>query len=405
MRCDVLIIGGGPAGSALARQLALAGVDVLVADKKEFPRDKPCGEFLSPECQPYLEAIGLGTLLTDLGAHRVAGIRIHAAGRTATGRFVAWPPRGAGSFGFGIRRSRFDDALLRAARAAGARLATRLEFIALRRDAGGAVVGADLRGADGAPVAVTARWVVGADGVFSRTARELGVHRPLAWLQQVALASHFVGVPCRPLAEVHLLHSGFFAATTVDQEVFSINLVLPRARFRARSTADWDDFVARHAAIAAPDLAARLASARRLGPWKGLGPLAHRPTRITDRGAALVGDAAGYLDPLTGEGIYFALFGARALGEALLPALANPRGAAAALQNYSRRHHRELAPRCFLAGLLQRGLRHPWVASLLLRGLARWPRLADLLVTMSGDSIHPRDLWRPSFWRQFVRSA
>jgi flavin-dependent dehydrogenase len=405
MRCDVLIIGGGPAGSALARQLALAGVDVLLADKKEFPRDKPCGEFLSPECQPYLEAIGLGTLLADLGAHRVAGIRMHAAGRAATGRFVAWPPRGAGSFGFGIRRSRFDDALLRAARAAGARVATRLEFVALRRGADGVVIGADLRGPDGAPAAVTARWVIGADGVFSRVARELGEHRPIAWLQQVALASHFAGVPGRPLAEVHLLHSGFFAATTVDEQVFSVNLVLPRTRFRTRTAADWDAFVGQHAAIAAPDLAARLAAGRRLGPWQGLGPLAHRPARVIARGAALVGDAAGYLDPLTGEGIYFALFGARALGEALLGALADPRRSAAALRSYARRRHREVAPRCFLAGLLQRGLRHPAISSLFLRGLARWPHLADLLVTMSGDSIHPRDLWRPSFWRQFGRTA
>ncbi|MBL8733342.1 MAG: NAD(P)/FAD-dependent oxidoreductase [Planctomycetes bacterium] len=405
MQCDVLIVGGGPAGSTLARQLALAGIDVLVVDKKAFPRDKPCGEFLSPECQPYLEGLGLGSLLSDLGAQRVQGMRICGKGLVAAGRFASLPQRGDRSAGFGIRRARFDDALLTAAQAAGARVQTRCEFVNLRRGAADRVVGADLRTSDGAPIEVAARWVVGADGVFSRVAKDLDVQRPLRWLQQVALTSHFAGVPAAPTAEVHLLHSGFFAAVTVDDGIFSVNLVLPRERYRSRRTADWDEFVMQHAADTDPEFAARLALAKRLAPWKGIGPLAHTTTRVSVPGAVLVGDAAGYVDPLTGEGIYFALFGARALGDALLEALATPRDADRALRGYARRRHRELAPRLFLAKVLQRGLRHPFVVSTFLRGLARWPRLADLLVTMSGDSIHPRELWRPGFWRQFRRAA
>lgn len=404
MHADVLVIGGGPAGSMLARQLALAGIDTVLVDKQRFPRDKPCGEFLSPECQPYLTALGLGSLLQDLGAHAIAGMHIHGAGFAATGRFVATAERAESRTGYGVRRLVLDDALLRAARDAGARVHTRHEFLALERDADGAIVGARLRGDGGDPILCRARWVVGADGVHSRVAGDLGVRRPLRWLQQIALVAHFDGVTRETFAEVHLLRAGFFAATSVDDGSLGLNLVLPRKCFRERTAADWDEFVAAHAA-AAPALAARLVGARRLAPWRGIGPLAFRSSRVAVPGAALVGDAAGYVDPLTGEGLFFAMFGARVLGEALQEALASPSRAKAAMRRYASRRGHELAPRMFLSKLLQRGLRHPWVVAAFLRGLTRWPRLADLLVTMSGDSIHPRDLWRPTFWREFGRSA
>ncbi|MCB9878597.1 MAG: NAD(P)/FAD-dependent oxidoreductase [Planctomycetes bacterium] len=399
MKCDVLIVGAGPAGSALARQLALAGLDVVLADKKAFPRFKPCGEFLSPQCQPLLERLGLGELLSDLGAHRVRGMRLHAGAAAADGAFRALVGRPAPDHGFGVRREQFDHALVRAAQAAGARFLPQHAFAELLRDESGRVDGVRFDLPDGDAVTWHARYTIGADGVHSRVAHALGVQQPIRWLQQVALVAHFRGVPRREAAEVHLLHSGFFAATTVDDDLFGVNLLLPRAELTARTTPDWDSFVAERLA-AAPRLADRLRGAERVARWRGIGPLAFTTSAQTVPGGALVGDAAGYVDPLTGEGIYFALFGARALGDALERVFAGA-DERPSLETYQRQRRAEVGPRLCAAKLLQRGLRSPTVVRRFLGAVQRWPAFADLVVTFSGDTVHPRELWRPAFWRAF----
>lgn len=400
VRRDVLILGAGPAGSALARRLARAGFAVELADRKNFPRDKPCGEFLSPECVPLLAQLGLEEQLTKLGPRLVRGMRIHGYGREAVGHFRRLGDRPESArCGLGIRRTQFDAMLLDGAVQAGASWLPRHEFVALRRDANGRVVGATLRDPDGALRECEARWVIGADGVHSRVARELGVQRRTPWLDQFALVAHYEDVCPLPTAEVHLFAGGFFAATTVDAGLFSVNLVVPRSTLRNRGV-DWDTFVAAHAARA-PAFAARLATARRTTPWRGIGPLAYTTSTQTFPGCALVGDACGYVDPLTGEGIYFALYGARALGDALAAALHDPAHEAERLAGYRAARQREVGPRLAAAAALQRAIRHPRLVASFLRAAARWPAVADLVVTLTGDTVHPRDLLRPSFWRAF----
>lgn len=400
MRCDVLVLGAGPAGSALANRLAQDGFDVRLVDRKEFPRDKPCGEFLSPQCRPHLEALGLGPALAALGPKLVRGMQLHGYGRKAVGLF-----RGVGTHaimatrGFGIRRSRLDAAMVEAAVRSGARFLPRHELAHLLRD-GDRVVGAALRIGDGSVETCRARWVVGADGVHSRTARLLGVQRAMPWLDQFALVAHYRGVEPRQCAEVHLFPGGFFAATTVDQGEFSVNLVVPRRTLRQRAAPDWDAFVASHY-DRAPSFGERLLGARRTSPWRGVGPLAFETTRQVESGAALVGDACGYVDPLTGEGVYFALFGARALGDALTQAMHHPAREQAALAGYVAARQREIVPRLRASRALQRALQHPWLVRHFLAATARWPAFADLVVTLTGDAAHPRDLLRPSFWRSF----
>jgi flavin-dependent dehydrogenase len=401
MHCDVLVLGAGPAGSALANQLARGGFDVLLADKKAFPREKPCGEFLSPACTPYLEALGLQQPLAALGPRLVRSMQLHGYGALAHGHFRPVGTQAAtAGIGFGVQRTRFDHLVLAAAERAGARWLPRHACVSLQRDANGRVIGAMLRDASGALRSCRARWVVGADGVHSLVARTLGVQRPTPWLDQFALVAHFAGVQPQPAAEVHLFPGGFFAATTVDAGVFSVNLIVPRCTLRDRGAADWDTFVAGHF-DRAPAFARRLAGGQRLQPWRGIGPLAYTTRRQTFAGAALVGDACGYVDPLTGEGIYFALFGARALGCALTEALHDPSRATPALAAYADRRRREVGPRLWAAAALQRALRHPWLVRTFLQAAARWPSLADLVVTLTGDAAHPRDLLRPSFWRDF----
>lgn len=401
---DVLIVGAGPAGSSLATHLARRGFAVELCDRRAFPRPKPCGEFLGPQCAPYLRELGVDDRLLARGMRLVHGLALHGFGQEAAGTFLDGPSTApAPRHGFGIRREVLDQHLLDGARAAGVHCAERTTFAGLLTDASGRVLGASLCGPDGRRD-MRARLTVAADGLRSPIAQALGWRRPLAWLDRFALTSHFANVTAQAVGEVHLFDGGYFAATAVDDGLFGVNLVLDRAALRCRR-GDWDAFVAERLALV-PAFAARLAPGRRVAPWRGTGPLACSTRRQIAPGVALVGDAAGYVDPLTGEGIYFALWGARRLATAVGAALAAPRHERAELAAYALDRRREIGPRLFLARLLQRGLCHPVVCRQFLRACAALPALCDLLVTMTGGTLHPRDLLRPGAWRALrCRSA
>src|SRR2546423_3052478 len=155
MTPDVLVVGGGPAGSSVAWALASAGVRVTVLDRARFPRDKPCSEYMSPEASRLLAAMGALAAVEASGAARLAGMRVRAPdGTTFTGAFDgAHPYRGFRSHGLALRRMVLDAILLARARAAGAVVEEGVRVTDLVRDARGrrAVRGVRTLDASGAP--------------------------------------------------------------------------------------------------------------------------------------------------------------------------------------------------------------------------------------------------------------
>jgi flavin-dependent dehydrogenase len=401
-RVDVVIVGGGPAGASCAVRLGRAGLRVVLLEKKRFPRFKPCGEFMSPECLPILAELGVDPGLRGLGARQVGGMDLHGYGHTSRGTFVdVGRARAPFAYGWAVRRERFDAVLLDAARAqAGVEVREQAEVGDLLRAADGSVCGVHVREA-GRVRELHARLVIGADGLRSKVARALGVQRSVPWLDKLALTTRYAGVPAKECAEVHFFPGGYFAATTVDDGQFSLNLVIDRAAVHDR-VGDWDAFLANYL-DRVPRLRDRLPGAERVEPVRGCGPLAMRTTAQFAAGVALVGDACGYVDPVTGEGIFFALRGAQLLAPAAVAALADPRPDWRALRAYGRGRRAEFVPRMAMAKLLQRGLRHPWLAERVLALLAARPRLTDLLVAVTGDYVGARELLRPSVWWRALR--
>ncbi|MEZ5990143.1 MAG: FAD-dependent oxidoreductase [Planctomycetota bacterium] len=389
---DVVVVGGGPAGSHLALRLARAGTRVALVEARRFPRAKPCGEFLSPACVPLLDELGLFDGLREAGAARVQGMRLLGFGRAAEGRFVPGGGREVpGGSGWAIRREVLDEQALRAALARpevtgfeGRGVAGLVTY----RD--GRVEGVRLAGRDGE--VLRAAWVVGADGLRSKVATELGAARPLPWLEKFAIVARFDGVAPAPTAEVHFFPEGYFAATPIDAGGFTVNLVIDRKDLRRGLPAEaqllsWVD-------RAPPSPHAWRPPAGRAGPVDRA--LARRTRRQVFDGAVLVGDAAGYVDPVTGEGLFLAMKGAELLAGSLAAAAADRRSDAEALRGYARARRRELAPRCRLAEWMQRGMRRPWLVKGFLAVLARRPRLADLLVSVTGDYLRVGDLLSPA---------
>jgi len=403
-RFDVAVVGAGPAGSTTALRLARAGFSVALLDAQRFPRFKPCGEFMSPEVLPMLAEIGVRDELAVAGAREGRGMLLHGHGRRVQGRFVDVGGASAPfDHGWAVRRELFDAALVRAAQGAGVELLEGRRVTGLLRGAGGEVEGVECACNAREAVRIRARFVVGADGVRSRVATELGVRRETPWLRKIALVTRYSEVPWGDRAEVHLLERGFFAVAPVDGGDVSLNLVLDAAEYE-RTGLPRDELL-EHWLLRTPALGERILRGRRVDPVRGTGAMAMSTTRQTFDGAALVGDASGYVDPITGEGIYFALKGAELLSHSLVNALRRGRTDAQALRPYLAGRRREIAPRIAFSLLLQRGLRHPALVGAAFRVLAARPRLVDTLVSVTGDYVPLRELARPSvWWRALGRS-
>ncbi|MEW6071277.1 MAG: NAD(P)/FAD-dependent oxidoreductase [Planctomycetota bacterium] len=401
---DVIVVGAGPAGAHLALRLARAGWSVALLDRKRFPRPKPCGEFLGPQCLTLLEEVGLREPLLALGAQHIRGLDLAGYGCRVAGGFR---PIGrnvtAYDHGLGIRREVLDEAALRAAEhAPGVRIYEGYAVEELCREGDGRVAG--VRGADPAaePFELRAPLTVGADGLRSRIARNLEVWEPIPWLDRFALSTRVGKGALGEHAEVHFFPGGYLAVAPVDQGWATLNLLVERRAVPPGRTGLFE-FLAAHLQRA-PALAAVLAPLDPAQPILTCGPLACRTRTRTFDGAALVGDACGFVDPVTGEGMFLAMRGAALLAATLDAALHARRADRAILLPYERARRREFAHRRTLDLALQRGLRHPPLVAGVLRLLAARPGLMDLLLGMTGSAVPPRELLRPSVWRDLLHS-
>lgn len=400
---DVIIVGGGPAGASLAWRLATRGVSTLVIDRAEFPRAKPCAEYVSPEASRILDEMRVLDSAIDAGAARLTGMQVRAPnGATLVGEFArAREFRGAWESGIALRRERLDALLLGAARDAGAGVRERAQVSGLvhARDA---VAGVVLTSGETLP----ARLVVGADGLRSVVARRLGLGAPLRWPRRVAFVTHYRGVlGMGAHGEMHVEPDGYVGLAPVDGGLVNVAVVVPvqYAHAAAGDAAGFVDAWLRRRAHLWP----RFAHAARVTPVRGVGPFGWRTRRATAPGAALVGDAADFLDPFTGEGIYAALRGAELLAPLACNALGatHPALAARALRDYDRARRAEFSGKWTVERLVAAAVAFPAVMNRVARGLARRRDLADTLVGVTGDVVPARAVLRPGYALALTHAA
>jgi geranylgeranyl reductase family protein len=317
---DVIVVGAGPAGSAAAYHLSRAGLDVLAVDRATFPRDKVCGDGLTPRAVAAL--IRMGVDVADEGFLRIDASRVHGAdGRPMD---VGWRGRALPGFGMVRRRFELDHMLVERARAAGVTVLEGVEAAGPVMESG-RVVGVRLR-TDGEPSpaerVVRARFVVAADGASTRLAARAGGGRDPSAPTAVAARRYYrVDGPTDPVFETWIgikgagrRLPGYGWAFPTGDGATNVGAFVIRPG-RAAGGASPDGALSARAAFDAfiTDLSA-LSHSRIFAEEDALGPITSSAIPIgMDRlrtavsGLLVVGDAAGLANPFTGEGIGYAL--------------------------------------------------------------------------------------------------
>lgn len=405
---DALVVGAGPAGASTALRLARAGVDVLLLEASSLPRSKPCGDCLSPGATPILRELGVLDRVDRRRPARLVGWRMRTPdGVWFEGRFGAARADGNGAKpprrGLALPRRELDAVLVGAAVDAGARLRERVRAFDLLRGEG-RVTGVRARDGNGRRRQIRARVVVGADGLRSTVARRLaGVRRGPR--DRLAVVGRFrgvappedrrpIGTDHGPAGEIRLSREGMLGLAPTGAGRWNATLVVPR-RSAARLASGRAGYVRRK--LTAYGVGRRFRDAERIGELEVTGPFEVAPRRSSAPGVLLAGDAAGYFDPLTGQGIHRALVTGRAAAAAALSILgaSGPAEAESARMRYEAELERLLAPGRRVQRLVDAVASRPWMIEPAGRLLAARPGLASLLVDVTGDRLPAAALAAP----------
>ena len=325
---DVVIAGAGPAGSIAAIVLARAGVRVRLVERARFPRHKLCGDTINPGAVAILTRLGLASAVSS--GRPVDGMLVTAAsGVRVVGRY------GGGVQGRALLRARFDAALLEAAAAAGAQFDCGTVQGPLLDN--GRVAGLLVSSGQGSPAALRARLVIAADGTSSRVARSLRLARHPPRPRRWAVGAYFSDVEgLSTLGEMHGRRGRYIGVAPLPGALANACVVTADPLVVRRATASPLEVLKED-----PLLRDRFAGARLVSAPVCLGPLAVESSACGVPGCVLAGDASGFVDPMTGDGLRLAMRGAELAALAVLDELQH--GASPAYERLAAWRRREFA--------------------------------------------------------------
>ncbi|MGE5533283.1 MAG: geranylgeranyl reductase family protein [Bacillota bacterium] len=364
---DVIVVGAGPAGSSAAHHLAIAGYDVILLDKSKFPRDKVCGDFVSPVAQNELAKLGITRTPEFKSANQINKASVYLDGKKIVSRVVP-KVQGLPRYGRVVPRLVLDKLLLDSACREGAVFLENLKAVGMRVMHRSVELVAE--GPEGKRT-LKARLLIGADGSNSTIARIVRGQPPSSADRIIAIRGYFEGVEgLSSQADLHFNKESFpgycwLFPTGENQANVGVGVVLDTLPSGNRLKELLNHLIKNNIA-----LSKRLKNAKLHGQIGGWPLTTYNPNQLlVDNRAMLVGDAAGLINPLNGEGIQYALLSGRWASEVAITSLIANDLSKEALSAYQDVVERELRYGMSLAGLIVQLIRNRSFNPLWLRSL------------------------------------
>jgi menaquinone-9 beta-reductase len=385
---DVAVVGGGPAGAATAIGLAMRGVQVALFERSPTIHWRASGVYSSPLTRARLAELGLDEAQVSALVRRVPALTVQVGGGPSCR--LEYGAEGGAS---GVDRVRLDEYLLDRAAACGADVRTGTAVLSIEpREAAPArltVAG------EGGSETFRASVVVGADGPGSLVARAFGAQRHTRWLRRAGITFH-VGIPPETPSDGRMVigHGWYCGLCPVPGDRLNVGIVigerqLRRALHRGERPAD----VARRILAALPGDEASLADAPVADAVTVALPLANRVSRRAGPGFALVGDAAGFIDPISGDGLHRALVTAALATEAIRNQLSRP--GTPGLADYDRALRARFRDKDAISWLIQAFMARPEVLGYAVKRLGSRDRLRETFASVMGDLVPAHEALAP----------
>jgi len=388
VKCKIAIVGAGPAGSSLAIRLAQKNFDITLIERERFPRQKLCGEFISPECFAHFESLGVLETMMSAGGDRIYETSFYSP----NGRSVTIPTKWlAGQCALTLSRAEMDLRLIRRARSAGVMVVENATvFEVLRKDE--RIAGVRARMADGSAFAIEADITIDATGrsaVVSRLMSKSGgrlAYAPAGKPAFVGFKAHMHNVKLESgRCEIYLFKGGYAGLCNIESGLANFCFLISADVVR-QFKSDIPKIL-EHTVFQNVRAAAALECAETAGEWLAVSIESFgRGHTSSASGLFTIGDSAAFIDPFTGSGMLMAFESAELLANAITR---HTTSFSAAAEEYSSGYARRFGSRLTTASLLRRAAFIPVLSTCAITAAAASARVAETLTRLTRHSVEP----------------